>query len=54
MDSTAFFRAESGKCPRCGNFGVEQDEFQRCPSCSTMFNEYVVLETGMDVDLQNN
>lgn len=51
---TSFYRAAKDKCPNCGDFGVQEDEYRRCPACETCFNEYMVIEEGMDVGFQNN
>lgn len=51
---TSFYRPGKEKCPNCGQFGVEEEDHQKCPSCETRFNEYMVLQEGRDVQFQNN
>ncbi len=59
MIGSSFFRSNKNKCPKCGTFGTvdesgELDRLHVCPSCSTRFNEYVVLKEGPDVEFQNH
>lgn len=54
MVGTAFFRSDEEKCPQCGDFGEQEDDHRVCPSCNTVFNEYVVLQEGQDTGFQNN
>lgn len=51
---TAFFRPSTEKCPNCGDFGEMSEEHRVCPACDTRFNDYVVLQEGRNVPLQNN
>lgn len=51
---TAFFRSHTEKCPNCGDFARQEDEYQRCPACHTVFTEYLVLQEGQPLDLENN
>ncbi len=58
MVGTSFFKAGKGKCPKCGYFGDENDKAEdnrkTCPKCDTVFNKYMILEPGSDVDFKNN
>lgn len=61
MLGTSFFRSSDEKCPNCGHFSdiadesVAEDNHTRvCPSCSTTFNKYLVLQEGRDVEFQNH
>lgn len=59
MVETAFFRSRNGKCPNCGTFGERQENDEpfrtlACPSCSTVFNRYIILEQGQNVELKNH
>jgi rubrerythrin len=57
MTGTSFFRSGEGKCPNCGTFGQEHDEQEDgkvCPLCNAVFNKYIMLEQGKDIELQNN
>jgi len=59
MVETAFFRTRNGKCPNCGTFGDDQENDESfdtlaCPSCYAVFNRYIILEQGEDVELKNN
>lgn len=61
MIGTSFFRSNDQKCPRCGSFGVTDEDMDDmhvqtnvCPSCSTRFNKYVILQEGQDIEFQNH
>lgn len=61
MIGTSFFRANKEKCPKCGTFGVEEsdkdtdvEDLSVCPTCSTRFNEYFILQEGREVEFNNH
>ncbi|MDY6789344.1 MAG: hypothetical protein SVV03_05295 [Candidatus Nanohaloarchaea archaeon] len=59
MVGTSFFKAGHGKCPNCGYFGDQaeeevEDDRKVCPKCETVFNKYMILEPGSDVNFKNN
>jgi Zn finger protein HypA/HybF involved in hydrogenase expression len=59
MVGTSFFRSSEGKCPNCGSFGEESEKLELeinkvCPTCDTVFNRFLVLNEGKDIELRNN
>lgn len=56
MVGSSFFRTDDDKCPNCGSFGVneEQEDGLVCPSCDAVFNRYIILQQGDDVEFRNN
>ncbi len=54
MAGTSFYRTSEDKCPNCGDFGVEEEEHRKCPTCETRFNEYMVLQEGGETAFRNN
>ncbi|MDY6776500.1 MAG: hypothetical protein SVQ76_00165 [Candidatus Nanohaloarchaea archaeon] len=54
MIGSSFYRSDEDKCPKCGDFGVEEDDHMKCPTCETEYNEYVVLQEGGQVQFRNN
>lgn len=54
MVETSFYTPGKGKCPNCGSFGNEHEDYIECPSCETRFNEYIVLSEGQNANTRNN
>ncbi|MDY6777764.1 MAG: hypothetical protein SVU32_03800 [Candidatus Nanohaloarchaea archaeon] len=61
MVGASFFRSGEGKCPNCGTFAetLEEerqgfDDGQKCPNCQTVFNQFLIVEPGQDVEFKNN
>jgi rubrerythrin len=46
MIDTSYLQLNESKCPVCGSFGYECDDFLKCPLCDTKFTEFAILELG--------
>ncbi|MCJ7450182.1 MAG: hypothetical protein MUP58_00380 [Candidatus Nanohaloarchaeota archaeon QJJ-9] len=56
MTGASFYKPGEGKCPNCGEFGenMSDEEGKVCPNCSTVFNNYMVLQKGEKVEFRNH
>ncbi len=54
MIDTAYLQHLNRKCPFCGAFGEKKGDYKKCPVCNAKFNEYLVLDEGKEVILNNN